>query len=298
MNPHRVASFWLLRLACSAATMSALRIGDIVWVNVANQTLWWPGSVISTFPTCASTPTHENDIFNGIGCDNLMVVKYLGVTDGAEQGKHSAFRLTDRGLTWDVLNSHDLKTQSVPSTMQIQYDAAMTMIDSKDKEDSQSIQSERIIFESLKNIPSEKILSTEINDAELQNDMSDNARNILTIRNSAAEAYDSEGIFLAEEKNILSTNTKTEAEENNSFSSKKEFFTLPIDKNNLNLLDNKCTLNLNSQYSVTKKRENVLPWDDYFMSVAFLSAMRSKDPSTQVGACIVNKENRVVGIGE
>lgn len=278
--------------------MSALRIGDIVWVSVANQTLWWPGSVISTFPPCASTSSHVNDIFNGVGCENLMVVKYIGVTDGEEQEKHSAFRLTDRGLTWDVLNSHDLKTQSVPSTMQVQYDAAMTMIDKKDKEDSTAIQSEGIFFESLKNIPLKKILSVKINDPEQQNDMNDNARNVLTMRNSAAEAYDSEGIFLAEEMNILSTNTKTEAEENNSFSSKKEFFTQAIDKNKLNLLDSKCALNLNSQYSVTKKRENVLPWDDYFMSVAFLSAMRSKDPSTQVGACIVNKENRVVGIGE
>merc|ERR1719188_2164833 len=35
----------------------------------------------------------------------------------------------------------------------------------------------------------------------------------------------------------------------------------------------------------------------YFMSVAHLSAMRSKDPSTQVGACIVNEQNRIVGIG-
>ena len=34
----------------------------------------------------------------------------------------------------------------------------------------------------------------------------------------------------------------------------------------------------------TSKRRNYLVWDDYFMSVAFLSAMRSKDPSTQVGA--------------
>ena len=44
-------------------------------------------------------------------------------------------------------------------------------------------------------------------------------------------------------------------------------------------------------------RENPLSWDDYFMSVAFLSAMRSKDPSTQVGACIVNDDNKIVGIG-
>jgi deoxycytidylate deaminase len=34
------------------------------------------------------------------------------------------------------------------------------------------------------------------------------------------------------------------------------------------------------------------------MGVAFLSAMRSKDPSTQVGACIVNEENKIVGIGK
>lgn len=45
------------------------------------------------------------------------------------------------------------------------------------------------------------------------------------------------------------------------------------------------------------KRQNVISWDDYFMAVSFLSAMRSKDPSTQVGACIVNDEKRIVGIG-
>ncbi|KAJ0403024.1 hypothetical protein P43SY_009565 [Pythium insidiosum] len=45
------------------------------------------------------------------------------------------------------------------------------------------------------------------------------------------------------------------------------------------------------------KRQDYISWDDYFMSVAFLSAMRSKDPSTQVGACIVNKEKKIVGIG-
>ena len=36
------------------------------------------------------------------------------------------------------------------------------------------------------------------------------------------------------------------------------------------------------------KRENYLTWDEYFMNVAKLSAMRSKDPNTQVGACIVD----------
>ncbi len=43
--------------------------------------------------------------------------------------------------------------------------------------------------------------------------------------------------------------------------------------------------------------KKILNWDEYFMSIAKLSAMRSKDPSTQVGACIVNNNRRIVGIG-
>lgn len=45
------------------------------------------------------------------------------------------------------------------------------------------------------------------------------------------------------------------------------------------------------------KRENYINWDEYFMGVALLSAQRSKDPTTQVGACIVNQKKRIVGIG-
>ncbi|MDR3090305.1 MAG: dCMP deaminase family protein [Desulfobulbaceae bacterium] len=45
------------------------------------------------------------------------------------------------------------------------------------------------------------------------------------------------------------------------------------------------------------KRQGYLSWDEYFMAVALLSAQRSKDPNTQVGACIVNERNRIVGVG-
>ncbi len=44
-------------------------------------------------------------------------------------------------------------------------------------------------------------------------------------------------------------------------------------------------------------RKEFITWDQYFMGVAKLSALRSKDPSTQVGACIVNSDLRIVGIG-
>ena len=45
------------------------------------------------------------------------------------------------------------------------------------------------------------------------------------------------------------------------------------------------------------KREGYISWDEYFMGIALLSAKRSKDPNSQVGACIVNDENKIVGIG-
>lgn len=45
------------------------------------------------------------------------------------------------------------------------------------------------------------------------------------------------------------------------------------------------------------KREEYISWDEYFMGVALLAAERSKDPNTQVGACIVDSENRIVSTG-
>lgn len=48
---------------------------------------------------------------------------------------------------------------------------------------------------------------------------------------------------------------------------------------------------------INKQRKNYLTWDEYFMAISCLSSMRSKDPSTQVGACIVGHDNRILSIG-
>ena len=45
------------------------------------------------------------------------------------------------------------------------------------------------------------------------------------------------------------------------------------------------------------KRTDYISWDEYFMGVAKLAARRSKDPSTQVGACIVSPENIIISTG-
>ena len=45
------------------------------------------------------------------------------------------------------------------------------------------------------------------------------------------------------------------------------------------------------------KRTDYISWDEYFMSIAMLAGMRSKDPNTQVGCCIVSQENKILSMG-
>ena len=48
---------------------------------------------------------------------------------------------------------------------------------------------------------------------------------------------------------------------------------------------------------MTGKRDGYISWDEYFMGVAKLSGMRSKDPNSQVGACIVSNDNKILSMG-
>jgi len=54
---------------------------------------------------------------------------------------------------------------------------------------------------------------------------------------------------------------------------------------------------INEASGIVHKRSDYISWADYFMGIAILSAQRSKDPNSQVGACIVNADNKIVGIG-
>lgn len=48
---------------------------------------------------------------------------------------------------------------------------------------------------------------------------------------------------------------------------------------------------------MSSKRNDYITWDEYFMGVAMLSGKRSKDPSTQVGCCIVSQDNKILSMG-
>lgn len=48
---------------------------------------------------------------------------------------------------------------------------------------------------------------------------------------------------------------------------------------------------------MSDKRQDYISWDEYFMSIAKLASMRSKDPNSQVGACIVSQDNKILSMG-
>ena len=49
--------------------------------------------------------------------------------------------------------------------------------------------------------------------------------------------------------------------------------------------------------SIIQKRSDYISWDEYFMGVAKLASFRSKDPNSQVGACIVGQDNKILSMG-
>ena len=46
-----------------------------------------------------------------------------------------------------------------------------------------------------------------------------------------------------------------------------------------------------------QKRVDYISLDEYFMGVAYLASFRSKDPNSQVGACIVDNNNKILSMG-
>ncbi|HAJ73588.1 MAG TPA: cytidine deaminase [Lachnospiraceae bacterium] len=48
---------------------------------------------------------------------------------------------------------------------------------------------------------------------------------------------------------------------------------------------------------MNEKRQDYISWDEYFMAVAKLAGLRSKDPNSQVGSCIVSQDNKILSIG-
>jgi dCMP deaminase len=80
--------------------------------------------------------------------------------------------------------------------------------------------------------------------------------------------------------------------------SRPPVFTSPLSKDEIHaLLLEEAGYDCTNPATALAKRTDYLSWDDYFMAIASLSAHRSKDPILPKGACLVDAENRVIGIG-
>ncbi len=88
--------------------------------------------------------------------------------------------------------------------------------------------------------------------------------------------------LLWKEANFINTTSTTDTDNINNHNNSDTTITTNNNNNNNN----------NNQ---TPKRSSYLPWKPYFLAMAKLTSQRSKDPQNQVGACIVDSQNRILG---
>jgi Cytidine and deoxycytidylate deaminase zinc-binding region len=270
----RVTLLVLLLTAHLKPIMSSVKIGDNVWVKLANEKIWWPSSIVSVSDPRILEQSPSNDPFSGGGFNDLMVIKYICATSDSDDAKLAILKLSAEGDSWDCLDDFDRRSQNIPASLKAQYDSAISLIynEKKDRGVKSRFDSISLVTPNKQNNPiTNGIREFSAGHSELPSESDNSVRNRNVMTAATTEGYDLEGII-----NPIN-----------------ELFCQEIEPSSLQCLDHKCTTK-----SRVLKRENVVPWDDYFMSIAFLSAMRSKDPSTQVGACIVNPDRRIVGIGE
>ena len=255
--------------------MSGVKIGDRIWVKLSDDNVWWPSAVISM--SAALSIADRHDQFSRVGYNDLLKIEFLGASATCEAPRVAVLSLSGEGQTWDRMESIDHSIQCIPESLKAMYNTALKLLV------EENFCSEETVLNNMISIG--------------RNEMHGLTSCIVCSKDQAVESRRIANISLeAVAINPTAVKYATSLAEGNDSEGltnpNERIFSESIDPNSLQLLNNKCTVNKR-----VLKRQNVVPWDDYFMSVAFLSAMRSKDPSTQVGACIVNPDKRIVGIG-
>ena len=280
MHPAVLTSAALLLLVSSAAGIVRMeRSGG--FVKLSNG-IWWPAMLEQT------KGEHDNDEKNTLNpfhviasASDVIVAHLLG------EDQVAALKVTDRGVSWDV--AHEVNTtinQDIPATLQHQYDHAVSLLDAQ------------LIAEQTKAADYGAVNSIIAINSQVPSSsgLTSGPSTILGKRRIASESP-SASAFVLDGSSSSSSSSATDDGIPESL--------LLVGIPQPGLPESLCPLvqhNHPSHFShhsheLVLKRSDALPWDDYFMAVAYLSAMRSKDPNTQVGACIVNDDKRIVGIG-
>ena len=111
---------------CTA--MSEATVQSNIWVRIANETIWWPSTIISASSANITGNTDLIDPFSGVGVDQLIIVKFLGATDKFINSNIAALKLSDQGKSWDLIGAADHTYQIIPASMRMLYDSAISML--------------------------------------------------------------------------------------------------------------------------------------------------------------------------
>ena len=148
--------------------MSEVTVRSNVWVKIAKEAIWWPSTIIrASSENITSSNTDLIDPFSAVGVDQLIIVKFFGISDECINSKVAALKLSDRGKSWDLISDADHMNQIIPASMRMLYDRAISMLENivapslelnlSDRFDSISMETPIKVNMLHKNIPSYSI---------------------------------------------------------------------------------------------------------------------------------------------
>ena len=228
---------------------------------------------------------HDSDEMNALNpfrviasASDVIVAHLLG------EDQVAALKVTDKGVSWDL--AHQINTSinpDIPATLQHQYDHAVSLLDAQ----LVAQQSKAADYGAVNSIVA--INSQIPSSSSSSSSTTSGPSTILGKRRMASESPSASAFVLDGSSSSITDDGTPEG-------------LLLVNIPQPGLPESLCSLvhhhhPHHHSHELVLKRTDALPWDDYFMAVAYLSAMRSKDPNTQVGACIVNDDKRIVGIG-
>ena len=270
---------WNLQSATAIVRME--RSGG--FVKLSNG-IWWPAMLEQT------KGEHDNDEMNNTlnpfrviaSASDVIVAHLLG------EDQVAALKVTDKGVSWDLAHQINMSiNQDIPATLQYQYDHAVSLLDAQ-LVAQQSKAADYGAVNSIIAINSQVPSSSSSSSTTTTSGSS----TILGKRRIASESPSASAFVVDGSSSSTTDDGNPEA-------------LIVVGIPQPRLPESLCPLVHHNHpsylshhsHELVLKRADALPWDDYFMAVAYLSAMRSKDPNTQVGACIVNDDKRIVGIG-
>jgi hypothetical protein len=295
-----LGSFYFLQsILLSLASAMPIRTGESVWVKLRNG-VWWPATVLGR--NSSTDRGNEDDINPFVPAgkwENLFAARLKGLDDDHDSGTLYGERVIslcedDKDSIWMEAGPDWLRSQPVPTHLDGYFKKALLQLPQVEQFDPSCKQS----------APIEQVVAKGNDDHDLG--ISDDyvSRSASTMA-AAAYSYDHEGVtpLKPDRADTVKGNAQgTDDDRLLNFFNSDSGVASGNGINGVSSSGSSCGSGSSSSSSSSSsgcssvaiggaprvlKRQDAVTWDDYFMAVSFLSAMRSKDPSTQVHRLIL-----------